>query len=196
MTANPSHVISLLMAFAIMMPILFLRMRRMRKGVKINMKKTTAFSALLLGFSAFLVGSSFAIGIPSSFAIAYVGIFLVIAYFSYHYSNKVLDFWRTPSGSIYAKGGALLLIFYFIALIARVMVSFTIGDGGQLAQFSNSLQQEAVRVPSHNTILAAIIVDGLLMVGAGLLIGRNVRIIKRYLAIRSGRETARDAIRE
>lgn len=191
MAGNPP-LLPLIFAFAIMAPILFLRMRKMKKGTKVDVRKTIAFSAILLGFSVFAVVSSFAIGAPSFYAIAYGAIFMVVAYGSYHYSNRVLDFWRTPDGSIYAKGGGMVLVFYFAALIARVAISATAG-GGQ-GGFSVSLQGSSSLSPagaSPDAILAAIIVDDLLMVGAGLLVGRNARIASRFRAIMNGKETVR-----
>jgi hypothetical protein len=191
LAATPT-LLPLIFAFAVMAPILFLRMRKMKKGTKVDMRKTIAFSEILLGFSAFAVVSSFAIGVPSFYAIAYGAIFMAVAYGSYHYSNRVLDFWRTPDGSIYAKGGGMVLVFYFAALIARVAISSTVGggQGGFSGSFQGSLSLSPAEA-SPDALLAAIIVDGLLMVGAGLLVGRNGRIASRFRAIMGGKETVR-----
>lgn len=186
MAANPP-LLPLIFAFAVMAPILFLRMRRMRNGTKVNVRKLIAFSAILLGFSVFAIVSSFSIGVPQLYAVVYGAVFVAVAFGSYHYSNKVLDFWRTPDGSIYAKGGGIVLAFYIAALVARIVISTAIG-GGQ--GFTGSIQAPQVEA-SPDAILAATIVDGLLMVGVGLLVGRNARIVNRFRAITNGRETVR-----
>jgi len=188
MATNPP-LLPLIFAFAIMAPILFLRMRRMRNGTKIDVRKSIAFSAILLGFSAFVIVSSFSIGVPQLYALVYGAVFVGVAYGSYHYSNRVLDFWRTPDGSIYVKGGGMVLAFYIAALVARIAISATIGGGQE--GFSGSIQALQVEEASPNAILAATIVDGLLMVGVGLLVGRNARIVHRFRAIMNGKETAR-----
>lgn len=161
----------------------------MRNGTKIDVRKSIAFSAILLGFSAFVIVNSFSIGVPQLYALVYGAVFVGVAYGSYHYSNRVLDFWRTPDGSIYVKGGGMVLAFYIAALVARIAISATIGGGGQEG-FSGSIQALQVEA-SPNAILAATIVDGLLMVGVGLLVGRNARIVHRFRAIMNGKETAR-----
>lgn len=188
MATNPP-LLPLIFAFAIMAPILFLRMRRMRNGTKIDVRKSIAFSAILLGFSAFVIVSSFSIGVPQLYALVYGAVFVGVTYGSYHYSNRVLDFWRTPDGSIYVKGGGMVLAFYIAALVARIAISATIGGGQE--GFSGSIQAPQVEEASPNAILAATIVDGLLMVGVGLLVGRNARIVHRFRAIMNGKETAR-----
>jgi hypothetical protein len=187
MATNPP-LLPLIFAFAIMAPILFLRMKRMRKGTKIDIRKSIAFSAILLGFSVFAIVSSFSIGVPQLYAVVYGAVFAAVAYGSFHYSNRVLDFWRTADGSIYVRGGGMVLAFYIAALVARIVISAMIGGG---LEFSDSIQAPPQVEASPNAILAATIVDGLLMVGVGLLVGRNARIMHRFRAIMNGRETVR-----
>jgi hypothetical protein len=119
-----------------------------------------------------------------TYSAIYAAIFAAVAFGSYHYSNRVLDFWRAPDGSVYMKGGMVLLAFYVAALVSRLAISTTFGG-----ESFGSLQPGANASP--DSALAAIVLDALLVAGAGLLVGRNARIIRRFRAISSGREQPR-----
>jgi hypothetical protein len=45
---------------------------------------------------------------------------------------------------------------------------------------------------SDSAVRASIVTDCLLALGAGLLVGRNARVMKRYSAITQGKETVSD----
>lgn len=181
--SSPS-LLPLVVSLVIVSPIIMFRMRRMRNGTKVSIGKTIGFSAFLAGFSVFAVLSSFSIGVLPTYSAIYAAIFAAVAFGSYHYANKVLDFWRTPDGSVYVKGGMVLLAFYVAALVARLAISTTVG-----AESFGSLQPGVNASP--DSVSAAIVLDALLVTGAGLLVGRNARIIKRFRAISSGREQPR-----
>jgi hypothetical protein len=181
--SEPS-LLPLVISLAIISPIVIFRMRKMQKGTKVSVVKTIGFSAFLLGFSIFAVLSSFSVGVPLGYSAMYTAIFGVVAFGSYHYANRVLDFWKTRDGSIYVKGGMVLLVFYVAALVTRIAISSAFG--GESFEF-----QESNTNASPASILAAIILDALLVAGAGLLVGRNARIMRRFQAISSGKERPR-----
>lgn len=182
---SPS-LLPLVISLIIVSPIAVLRMRKMQKGTKVSTAKTVIFSGFLLGFSIFAVFSSFSIGVPPAYSAIYAAVFAAVALGSYHYANRVLDFWKAADGSVHVRGGAVLMAFYVAALIARIAISSTFGGGPFSSIQSNS-------TISPDSFFVAIILDVLLVAGAGLLVGRNARILKRFRAISSGREEPRQA---
>ena len=168
------------------------------QGTKVSVKKTIIFSAYYLAIASFLVYNSFLIGsVPFAYAVPYSAIAVASGYGSYKYSKRILSFWKLPnsddgSSTIYSRGGLAIYLLYVAALIVRSAINF-IFIGSEKFYFNN--QQEAILENSSSailimpplvhtdpatTILAFTTTDFLLMVGAGLLIGRNARVLKYY----------------
>jgi hypothetical protein len=170
------------------------------QGTKVSVKKTITFSAYYLAIASFLVYNSFLIGsVPFAYAVPYSAIAVASGYGSYKYSKRILSFWKlstkgdeNSSSTIYSKGGLVIYLLYIVALIVRSAINF-IFIGSEKFYFNN--QQEAILENSSSailimpplvhtdpatTILAFSATDILLMVGAGLLIGRNARVLKYY----------------
>ncbi len=163
-------------------------MRRMAKGTKVSAARTVGIVAYLAGFSAYAVLNSFVIGVPVVYGAAYAAIFGALAYYSYRYSSNLV-FWRALDGSIHAKGGTAIYIFYIAALLARILVSYALTGSQEF--FVNPIVQ-TVEKAAPETIMAAAITDGLLMVAAGLLVGRNAMLLRRFKRIKSGKETVQE----
>jgi hypothetical protein len=168
------------------------------QGTKVSVKKTIIFSAYYLGIASFLVYNSFLIGgVPFVYAVPYSVVVVAAAYGSYRYSKRILSFWKLPnsdgSSTIYSKGGLAIYLLYIAALIVRSAINI-IFIGSEKFYFNT--QQEAILENSSSsailimsplvhtdpatTILAFTITDFLLMVGAGLLIGRGARVLRYY----------------
>ena len=168
------------------------------QGTKVSVKKTIIFSAYYLGIASFLVYNSFLIGgVPFVYVVPYSAVVIAAGYCSYRYSKRILSFWKLPnsdgSSTIYSRGGLAIYLLYVAALIVRSAINF-IFIGSEKFYFNN--QQEAILENSSSsailimpplvhtdpatTILAFTTTDFLLMLGAGLLIGRNARVLKYY----------------
>lgn len=169
------------------------------QGTKVSVKKTIIFSVYYLAIAYFLVYNSFLIGnVPFVYVIPYSAVVIAAGYGSYRYSKRILSFWKLStsgdksSSAIYSKGGLAIYLLYIAALIVRSAINF-IFIGSEKFYFNN--QQEAilengssailvmsplVHTDPATTILAFTATDFLLMVGAGLLIGRNARVLKYY----------------
>ena len=169
------------------------------QGTKVSVKKTIIFSVYYLAIAYFLVYNSFLIGnVPFVYVIPYSAVVIAAGYGSYRYSKRILSFWKLStngdesSSAIYSKGGLAIYLLYIAALIVRSAINF-IFIGSEKFYFNN--QQEAilengssailvmsplVHTDLATTILAFTATDFLLMVGAGLLIGRNARVLKYY----------------
>jgi hypothetical protein len=187
----------LIFTFVITIIIIIFRIRKVIQGTKVSVKKTIIFSAYYLGIASFLVYNSFLIGgVPFVYVVPYSAVVIAAGYCSYRYSKRILSFWKLPnsdgSSTIYSRGGLAIYLLYIAALIVRSAINF-IFIGSEKFYFIN--QQEAILENSSSailimpplvhtdpatTILAFSATDILLMVGAGLLIGRNARVLKYY----------------
>ena len=161
-----------------------------------SVKKTIFFSAYYLAIASFLVYNSFLIGgVSFLYVIPYSAVVIAAGYGSYRYSKRVLSFWKLPpsnsgnSATFYSKGGLVIYMLYVAALIVRTVINF-IFVGSEKFYFSNHgtilengsaiLIMPLVHSDPATTILVFTTTDFLLMIGAGLLIGRNIRVLKYY----------------
>jgi hypothetical protein len=176
------------------MIIIIFRIRKVIQGTKVNVKKTIIFSAYFLAITSFFVYNSFLIGrFPVAYVILYFAIAVGAAYCSYWYSKRTLSFQKVPNGNasssftIYAKGGLSIYLIYTVALTIRIVINFLF-IGSEKFFFNN---QESVlanntaiavlpllSIDTATTTLALVVTDTLLIIGAGLLLGRNARILK------------------
>jgi len=177
--------VSVIIALVVVIPIIFLRMKRIRSGTKISISRTIAFSTVLLSLSIFFLVNSFSIGVPHWYSFVYAASFAVLWYGSYRYSDRVLQFWETADGSIYAKGGTALFIFYIVSIAARIGVASLVGGSQAFVMTTRSL------LAPNEAIVASTVLDGSLISGIALLIGRNSRILARYLKIKRRQESVR-----
>lgn len=159
------------------------------RGIRVSRVRAIGLSAYFLGFSIYSIYTSFVLGVPAFFAAAYLVIFSAAAYFSYGYSKSHISFWKKHDGSIWTKGGTVVMIFYIAALVSRIVLSFVVGGASEF--YASPFEQNAKQA-APDAILAASIVDGLLVAGAGLLIGRNVALLRRFNRITNGKETVQE----
>ena len=91
--------------------------------------------------------------------------------------------------SIYMKGGLSIYLIYVVALSIRIAINFLfIGSGkfyfnnqeSVLANVTDIAIMPLLRLGPATTILAFVATDVLLIVGAGLLIGRNAKSTLKY----------------
>ncbi|HZA07550.1 MAG TPA: hypothetical protein VE619_07595 [Nitrososphaeraceae archaeon] len=190
----------LIFTFAITIIIIIFRVRKVVQGTKVSVKKTIIFSAYYLAIASFLVYNSFLIGsVPFTYAVPYCAVVVASGYGSYKYSKRILSFWKlstngdeNSSSTIYVNGGLAIYLLYVAALIVRITINF-IFIGSEKFYFNNQeailenssssailIMQPLIHTDSATTLLAFTATDFLLMVGAGLLIGRNARILKYY----------------
>jgi hypothetical protein len=166
------------------------------QGTKVSVKKTIIFSAYYLAIASFLVYNSFLIGsVPFVYVVPYSAVVIAAGYGSYRYSKRILSFWKLStngdgSSTIYSKGGLAIYLLYVAALIVRSAINF-IFIGSEKFYFNNQeailengtailIMPPLVHTDPTTTILAFTTTDFLLMIGAGLLIGRNARVLKYY----------------
>jgi hypothetical protein len=107
-------------------------------------------------------------------------LFILAAVWSYRISDRRIAFWKTENGSIYSSGGIIIYLIYLAGLVARLAVDYLV-IGPSAFTFGTTLSQGA--------LIGATATDLIIMLGVGLLIGRNLRIYKRYTLIMSRSES-------
>jgi hypothetical protein len=161
------------------------RFSRVMRGSKVSLGRTLLFSVYYLGFAGLLIAVSvISGGVGAVDLVLYALVGGIGAYASYVVSNSRIGFWKAADGSIWYKGAIIVYLIYIVGLIARIAIDLIfIGP----AAFSFSLGG-AQPTLSSTAIDAGIATDLLLCLGVGLLVGRNVRVMKRYNAIVAGKE--------
>jgi len=174
---------------AILVLIVFRRLRLVLKGSKVRRASTWIFSGYYVILAAFFSFSSFTIGaVPPTYAVLYVAIGAAGAYGSYLFSDRRIGFWKGADGSIYSKGAVVIYLIYIAGLIARIAIGIVF-IGPQAFSF---VATPGAPPPGASAVDAGIVTDMLLTLSAGLLVGRNARVLKRYSLIVQGKETVTD----
>jgi nitrate reductase gamma subunit len=132
------------------------------------------------------------LGVSPLFLAPYALTVVASAFAGYKYTKKSLFFWRdAATGSIFVKGGVAIFAIYIAAMLARITISLLLVGTGFSSFFANPTSQHAAF--SSSTYYASVTTDFLMMFGAGLFIGRNLRLYNRYSMIRRGEESVSEA---
>ena len=178
------YVVAFITSFVITSIIIVIRIRKVLQGTKISIRKSILFSAYYIVITSFLIYNSFLLAVPVTYAIPYALAALLSTYISYVYSKRSLLFWKQDSINVYVKGGIALYLLYVIALSIRIAINFifigyqevTLNQQGDMIIINRPI----INTTSELTTLSLIVTDFLLVLGVGLLLGRNLRVIKYY----------------
>lgn len=169
---------------AILLIIVLVRMRRIINGTRVSVARTLGFSAYYIIFGGLVLSGSFFLPIPVDYFIAYPIVAVIAFLLAFEFARRRIIFWKTSDGAIYQKGGVPIYLIYIVGLIARIAIGYLYIGPNFLFYIPTS-----TLTLSSTAISATIATDLLLLFGVGLLFGRNMRILKKYLAIKSGKET-------
>ena len=151
-------------------------------GVKVTRARTIGYTIFYFVFGAFFVAVSFFEGVSLLYSIPDALFLAVAAVGSYRFADRRISFWKTSDGSVYYKGGIIIYFIYVIGLVARIGIELVlIGPSAFTFVPGETLSQTA--------ILGTTITDMLLTFGIGLLVGRNIRVYRRYNLIEEGKDS-------
>jgi hypothetical protein len=167
----------------ILMLIIVARIRRVITGTKVSTARAFAYIAYYVGFAALILSGSYFEGVPAVYFAIYASILVVVAFVSFTIARGMLVFWRGPDGAIYSKGALPIYLTYVVGLILRISIGY-IFVGPNFLYSTTPLTGAGLE--------ATIITDVILVIGAGLLVGRNLRLVSRYRAIQSGKESLQE----
>ncbi len=173
--------------FLVLLVLLSLRrVYRSYRGVRFSAARTVGYALFYIAFGSTFSILSFFEGVPLLFAAPYAALLVAAGFWSYRYSDRRISFWRGGDGGVYFRGGVILYLVYFVGLIARLSID--------LAVFGPNLFSVGPNLVLTSTALyATIATDLLLMFGLGLLVGRNLRVLRRYRRIEEGWEALPDS---
>jgi NADH:ubiquinone oxidoreductase subunit 6 (subunit J) len=166
------------------------RLSRVIHGSRVSTARTVLYSAYYLGFAGILIAVSvFSGGVSAVDVALYLLVGAVGLYGSYSFSSSRIGFWKGGDGAIYYRGALAVYLVYVAALISRIAIDLAF-IGPQAFAFTTGTPSVAL---SPTAVGAGVVADVLLALGAGLLTGRNLRVMKRYGLIVQGKEQVGDA---
>ncbi len=172
---------------AVLVLLVLRRLSVVVRGSKVSRGRSIAFAIYYLAFASGLIAISIVSGGVSPYFLAvYAAVGALGVYGAYVLSNSRIGFWKGADGSIYFRGAIIVYVFYVVALILRIVIDLAF-IGPQAFTFTSGTTTTQL---SSAAVDAGIAADVLLSLGAGLLTGRNIRILKRYALIRAGKEQA------
>jgi hypothetical protein len=153
------------------------------KGTAFSMTRTIAYAGVYVTLGVAFSVLSFFEGVSYLMAVPEIALVAAAAYGSYRYSDGRISFWKSDGGSLFFKGGIGIYLIYLAGFLTRLamdvaFVGPSMFDFGSIVQLSGA------------ALYASMASDLLLTLGVGLLIGRNVRVTKRYHLIQRGIELA------
>jgi len=161
------------------------RLSRVIRGSKVSKLRTVIYSAYYLAFAGLLIAVSvYAGGVADVDVLLYLLVGAAGVFTAYHLSNSRIGFWKGGDGSIYFRGAVVIYFVYVVALITRIAIDLAF-IGPQAFTFTLGAPTTTL---SATEIDAGIATDLLLALGAGLLTGRNLRVMHRYSLIEAGKE--------
>ncbi len=153
------------------------------KGTVFSMTKTFVYAGVYVTLGVAFSTLSFVEGVSYFVAIPEIAILAAAAYASYRYSDGRISFWKNDEGSLFFRGGIGVYLIYLAGFLTRLAIDVAF-VGPSMFGFTSLVQL------SGAALYASMATDLLLTLGVGLLIGRNVRVTKRYHMIQRGIELA------
>jgi hypothetical protein len=179
---------SVYVIFAVLVVLVIRRIMMVVRGSKVSKGRTIAFSIYYFAFAGILISTSFLNGATVIDLALYIVVGIIGGVGSYIVSKRRIVFWKGADGSIYFKGAIVVYLVYLVGLITRILIDLVL-IGPQAFAFGSASSTTL----SSTAVDAEILADCLLALSAGLLTGRNARIMKRYSAILRGEEKVPDS---
>jgi hypothetical protein len=153
------------------------------KGTIFSMTRTFVYAGIYVTLGVAFSALSFVEGVSYLMVVPEIAIVAAAAYASYRYSDSRISFWKTDEGSLFFRGGIGIYLIYLAGFLTRLAIDVAF-VGPSMFDFTSIIQL------SGAALYASMASDLLLTLGVGLLIGRNVRVTKRYRLIQRGIELA------
>lgn len=152
------------------------------RGTRVSVGRTLGYSAYYLIFGGLVLSGSFFLPIPLAYFVLYPILFAAAFLVAFEFARRRVSFWRSADGAIFSKGGLPIYLVYILGFVARIAIGYEYLGPNFLFSFNPTT------AISGAALAATIATDLLLIAGIGLLLGRNMRILRKYLDIRSGKE--------
>jgi len=150
------------------------------KGTRFSMARTVVFSAVYVAIGFFFSALSYVNGVTPLLAVPQLVLGAVAAFWAFRYTGEKVTFWKAPDGSIHFRGGVATYIIYIFGLVTRLSID-VLFIGPSMFSFASGSKLSGI------ALYGSLTTDLILLFGVGLLIGRSVRVARRYQAIKRGR---------
>jgi len=155
------------------------------RGTLFSLARTVAYAGVYVTLGVAFLALSFFEGVSYLMAVPAIILVACTAFWSYRYSDKRISFWKTGKG-LYFRGGVVVYLIYFAGFLTRLALD-VVFIGPSMFDFGSAV------LLSGTALYASMATDLLLTSGVGLLIGRNLRVARRYQGIQRGLEAVPDA---
>jgi hypothetical protein len=168
-----------------------------RQVQEINKRKVVIQSLIQFAFTILLLYSSFfIIGVPIEFIIPYIIAFVCIFLLANQYADKLMRFFKGSNGSIFVDLGRFSNFCYILATVTRIIITslgiiIRLGLPEKMGldlEFTFTMLGATVA----GFVVATIIFDFLLIYGKAVLAGMQIRMLKRYKLILTGKEEIKE----
>ena len=185
-TQSPGSSETVLIIIAFILLVAVRRVYRIYRGTRFSLGRTVVFALVYVLLGVAVSGASFYEGVPVYLAPLYALVAAVSAAASYRFADRRITFWRGPDGSLYFKGGVVIYLVYLVGLVGRLTIDYAV-IGPSAFSFAPGLTLTGTALDG------TIATDLLLILGVGLLIGRNIRTVRRYRRIERGEDKIPDS---
>jgi len=156
------------------------------RGTAFSVARTVVYAGVYVTLGVGFSALSFLEGVPYLMAVPAVALVAATGIWSYRYSDRRISFWKTTNGSLFFRGGVVVYLIYLGGFLTRLLIDVAF-VGPSMFDLGSVVQLSGV------ALYASMASDLLLASGIGLLIGRNVRVVRRFQGIQRGLEAVPNA---
>jgi len=159
------------------------------RGTVFSLGKTIVYAGISISLGVLFSTLSYFEGVPYILAVPEAVLAAVAAFWSYRYSDRRISFWNSSDGSLYFRGGVAIYLIYLVGFVARLFIDVEF-VGPSMFSFDSGVKLAGA------ALYGSVATDLLLVLGVGLLLGRNVRVVRRFRMIQRGEERVQEAAPE
>ena len=154
--------------------VMVFRFRKMLSGGPVNKNRIILATISYFGISMFTVFSSFQVGVSIWYVFAYAGVLIGATYLSHKLVRDGIRIWKADDGKIHAKGGNIPYVIWIVGLVSRFALGYVfIGPDYFMTAYGSQ------KILSTLAIEVTLVVDLIMMLGVGVLAGRNINLMSK-----------------
>ncbi|MDE1763817.1 MAG: hypothetical protein KGH88_06200 [Thaumarchaeota archaeon] len=166
----------------VIVAVMIFRFRKILSGGRVHRNRIISSTAMLIAFSFLAVFGSFQEGVSADYVFVYVGLLAGSAYLSNRFVGRSLVMWNAEDGFVHARGGIFPYVVWLVGFVTRFILGYLF-LGANLPGFYGTKT-----TLSASDVEIVLIVDLIMMIGAGAVTGRNVRILSKLKNFQTGNE--------
>lgn len=156
------------------------------RGTAFSLGRTVIYACVYVGLGVFFSSLSYFEGVSYWLAVPEAILAGSAALWSYKYTDKRISFWNSPEGQLYFRGGVVIYLIYLAGFVARFSIDIAF-VGPSMFSFASGVTLIGA------ALYGSMATDLLLTLGVGLLLGRNIRVVRRFRMIQRGEEAVPDS---